>query len=260
MSGTKYWRTGAIPLTFTAYSIKVNTSHMLRIILFLLALGGMASLAAQPTYDTWHYGFKAGVTQHQIKGIGTTIIPDAFPEDTYDVTTSARLGFAGGVVLYHRFYKSRFAIQPEILFASRGGDFNYTDVRELEYTIGLDYQYVSLGTVIKLYPFGGLHFGVGAQAAFNVATDQLTYTSNMPELGPDLQIQQSLREVLVGSNDINVLLQAGYDFNFGLMVEARYVLGLSDVLETRANGFNFIESSNKSGGFQITLGWLIEFP
>ncbi|MEM9260707.1 MAG: hypothetical protein AAGA62_13745, partial [Bacteroidota bacterium] len=116
------------------------------------------------------------------------------------------------------------------------------------------------GGLVKVYPGGGLHFGTGAQVAFNVATDKLKYTSNMPELGPDLQIQQSLREVLVGSNDINVLLQAGYDFHFGLMVEARYVLGLSDVLETRANGFNFIETTNRSSGFQVTLGWLIEFP
>lgn len=226
----------------------------------LLVLMAGQYLLSQPAYDTWHYGLKAGVTRHQIDGISTSLIPEVFPEDTYSTSVAPQLGFAGGVVVYHRFYKSRFAIQPEILFASRGGDFNYTDVRDLEYNIGFNYQYLSLGTVVKLYPAGGLHFGAGAQAAFNVATDQLTYQSNMPELGPDLQIQQSLREVLTGSNDINLLLQAGYDFDFGLMVEARYVVGLSDVLETRANGFNFIESSNRSRGIQLTLGWLIEFP
>ncbi|MBC6995661.1 porin family protein [Neolewinella lacunae] len=231
-----------------------------RILFSLLLLSTVGSLRAQPEADTWFYGFKAGATYHRIAEIGTTIIPDVFPQDSYSTEIAPQLGFAGGVVFYHRFYKSRFAIQPEILFASRGGDFNYSDVRDLEYSIGFNYQYLSLGGLIKTYPGGGLHFGVGAQVAFNVATDKLTYLSNMPELGPDLQIQQSLREVLVGSNDINVLLQAGYDFPFGLMVEARYVLGLKDVLETRANGFNFIENTNRSSGFQITLGWLIEFP
>lgn len=226
----------------------------------LLVLLAALPLCAQPDDDTWHYGFKAGVTRHQINGISTTIIPEVFPEETYTTSLNPQLGFAGGIVVYHRFYKSRFAIQPEILFASRGGDFQYTDVQDLEYNIGFNYQYVSLGTIVKLYPTGGLHFGVGAQAAFNVATDNLRYESNMPELGPDLQIQQSLREVLVGSNDLNLLFQAGLDLPFGLMVEARYVLGLSDVLETRANGFNFIESSNRSSGLQLTLGWLIEFP
>ncbi|MEL7160269.1 MAG: porin family protein [Bacteroidota bacterium] len=233
---------------------------LLRILCCLLVLGTAGSLRAQPESDVWFYGFKAGATYHKIAEIGTTIIPDVFPADTYSTEIAPRLGFAGGVIFYHRFYKSRFAVQPEILFSSRGGDFNYSDNRDLEYTIGFDYQYLSLGSLVKVYPGGGLHFGAGAQVAFNVATDKLKYTSNMPELGPDLQIQQSLREVLVGSNDINLLLQAGYDFPFGLLVEARYVLGLSDVLETRANGFNFIETTNRSSGFQVTFGWLIEFP
>lgn len=228
--------------------------------LLLLALLPVAWLGAQPESDVWFYGFKAGVNRHQIQDVSTTIIPDVFPTETYTTEMVPSLGFTGGVILYHRFYDSRFAVQPEILFSSRSSDFNYTDIRDLEYSVRFGYQYVSLGGVIKLYPAAGISFGIGAQAAFNVATDQLKYTSNMPELGPDLQIQQSLREVLIGSNDINLLLQAGYDFNFGLMVEARYVLGLSDLLETRANGFNFIENKNRGSGFQITLGWLIKFP
>ncbi len=233
---------------------------MKNLLFCLLAFGLAANLGAQPEHDTWFYGFKAGATRHEIKDVGITIIPEVFAEDTYQVETLPQLGFAGGVFFYHRFYKSRFAVQPEILFASRGGDFHYTDVRDLDYTIKFNYQYVSLGGLVKVYPGGGLHLGLGAQAAFNVASDRLMYTSNMPELGPDLQIQQSLREVLTGSNDINLLGQVGYDFNFGLMVEARYVLGLSDVIETRANGFNFIENVNRGSGFQVTLGWAIKFP
>jgi hypothetical protein len=227
-------------------------------LLFFLFSGTV--LIAQPVADTWFYGLKAGVTRHQIQEINTTIIPDVFPADTYEVEHLPQLGFAGGVAFYHRFYKSRFAVQPEVLFTSRGGDFRYADVRDLEYTMSFNYQYLSLGSLVKVYPTGGLNLGLGAQVAFNVAKDRIRYTSNMPELGPDLQIQQSLREVLTGSNDINLLIQGGYDFPFGLMVEARYVLGLKDVIETRANGFNFIENVNRSHGIQVTLGWLIEFP
>lgn len=233
---------------------------MKQLCFLLLALGLAANLGAQPEHDTWFYGFKAGVTRHQINDVQTTIIPDVFSEDTYQTENLPQLGFAGGLFFYHRFYKSRLAVQPEILFASRGGDFHYTDNRDLDYTMQFSYQYLSLGSLVKVYPAAGINFGMGAQVAFNVAPDQLKYTSNMPELGPDLQIQQSLREVLTGRNDINLIGQVGYDFNFGLQLEARYVLGLSDVLETRANGFNFIENANRGSGFQLTLGWLIEFP
>lgn len=219
-----------------------------------------SALFAQPDDDAWFYGFQAGATQHRIQGVESTIIPMGFAEDTYTTTIQPRLGFTGGLFVYHRFYKSRFAIQPEISFSSRGGDFLYTDIRDLEYAINFKYQFVSLGTLVKLYPAGGLHFGVGLQASFNVAPDRLTYASNRPDLGPDLQIQQSLREVLSGRNDIQFLGAIGYDFPFGLMVSGRYVLGLSDVIETGANGFNFSETVNNASGFQVTIGWAIEFP
>lgn len=223
---------------------------------FLLA----TSLAAQPQADEWFYGFRAGANYGQLSGISTTIIPEVFPAETYTVTTNAQVGFQGGLFFYHRFYKSRFAVQPAIDFSTGGADFTYTDVNELDYQIGFDYQYVNLSAEAKVYPSAGLHFAAGLEVAFNVAPNKLTYTSNMPELGPDLQIQQSLREVLRGGSDVRLLLGAGYDFPFGLILDLRYRLGLKDTIETAANGFNFIENPNKSSGFRATVGWLISFP
>ncbi|MEL6355638.1 MAG: porin family protein [Bacteroidota bacterium] len=233
-----------------------KVSQLLGLLLLLAPL----LVNAQPEDDEYFYGFKAGVTYGNVSEIATSIIPAVFDENSYTVEDISRLGFTGSIFFYHRFRKSRFAIQPEISFSDYGGDFNYTDIEDLDYTIALRYQYLSFGVQAKVYPMGGLHFAIGPQVAFNVAPDNLTYTSNMPELGPDLQIQQSLREVLRGSNDINILLGAGYDFDFGLMIEARYRLGLSDVMETMANGFNFIENNNNSSGFQATIGWVIRFP
>lgn len=217
------------------------------------------SLLSQPIDDEYFYGFKAGVNYYSIDEIATTIIPPIFAADKYSVETKPRLGFVGGVYFYHRFRNSRTAIQPEILFAMQGSDFNYTDVEDLDYTISFKYQYVNLGVLLKVYPFAGFHFAAGPQVGFNVANTNIDYRSNRPDLGPDLQIQQSLREVLKGETDINVNLGIGYDFEFGLSVEARYSLGMKDVIETLANGYNFIENSNKTQGYQMTVGWLIPF-
>ncbi len=226
----------------------------------LLVLCLCAHLPAQPDEDTWFYGFRAGATYGSLGDIGTTIIPAGFSADTYESAVNQRLGFAGGLVIYHRFYKSSFAVQPAFDFSSGGGEFTYSDVNGLEYQIGFNYQYVTVGTEAKVYPVAGLHFASGLEVAFNVASDRLRYTSNMPELGPDLQIQQSLREVLRGSNDLRFLVGAGYDFDFGLSVDLRYRLGLTDGMETLANGFSFIENRNRYSGFRATVGWLIEFP
>ncbi len=219
-----------------------------------------AGLSAQPDEDTWYFGFRAGAGYGSLGDIRSTIIPEAFAAETYETATEPVIGFHGGVFIYHRFYKSRFAIQPSVDFGVGGGDFTYTDINELDYRIGFNYQYVSIGTEAKVYPMAGLHFAAGMEIAFNVASDRITYTSNMPDLGPDLQIQQSLREVLRGSNDVRFLVGAGYDFEFGLIVDLRYRLGLTDTLETLANGFSFIENMNRSSGFRATVGWIIEFP
>lgn len=228
----------------------------LYLLLFLLSAG---LLSAQPIDDEYFYGFKAGVNYYAIDEIATTIIPPVFAAESYSVENSPRLGFVGGLYFYHRFRRSRTAIQPEILFAMQGSDFNYSDINGLDYQIAFKYQYVNLGVLCKVYPFSGFHFAAGPQVGFNVANTNISYRSNMPDLGPDLQIQQSLREVLKGETDINVNLGLGYDFEFGLCIEARYSLGVKDVIETLANGYNFIENSNKTKGYQITVGWIIPF-
>ncbi|MEM8583574.1 MAG: outer membrane beta-barrel protein [Bacteroidota bacterium] len=233
---------------------------MRRILLLTVSVSYSAMLLAQPADDEYFYGFKAGMTYGSISDVGITIIPDVFATETYEVTTDRTLGFIGGIQFYHRFRNSRLAIQPEILFGDFGSAFSYTDQLGLEYQMNFRYQHVSLGTQVKVHPMGPLHFAAGLAVNFAVSPDAITYSSNMPELGPDLQIQQSLREVLRGSNDIQLLLGAGVDFNFGLQLEIRYRLGLRDVLETQSNGFGFIENPNRYSGISTTIGWWIPFP
>ncbi|MCB0628123.1 MAG: porin family protein [Saprospiraceae bacterium] len=225
----------------------------------LLLLGCIIILKGQPMDDEYFYGFKAGANYYTIDGIQTTIIPEVFSVSTYSTETRPRIGFVGGLYFYHRFPRSRTAVQPEILFAEQGGDFNYTDINDLDYTISFKYQYVNLGVLCKVYPFSGFHFAAGPQVGFNVANTNIDYHSNMPDLGVDLQVQQHLREVLKGETDINVNLGLGYDFDFGLCIEARYSLGVKDVIETLANGYGFIENTNTTKGYQVTVGWIIPF-
>jgi hypothetical protein len=218
-----------------------------------------APLSAQPEDDNWFYGFRGGVTYGSVDGIASTIIPPVFPADTYTTTESRLLGYTGGIFLYYRFADSRLAVQPSVSFGQGGGRFDYSDINALEYQINFNYQYASIGAELKFYPFAGFHLGTGAEVGFNVAGDRLTYTSNMPELGPDLQIQQSLREVLRGGNDARLLFGAGYDFPFGLVIDLRYRIGLTDAIETLANGFNFVEYPNKTTTLRATVGWIIPF-
>lgn len=214
-------------------------------------------------HDTYYYGFKGGANYAYIDDIKTTIIRPFFPEDTYSTTVTPSIGYSGGLFFYYRFTDSSLGIQPEITYGMQGGNFEYTDVDELNYLIEFKYQYLHLGTFLKIYPFnedyGGFHLAIGPQLSFNMENDKIAYSSNKPDLGPDLQIQQNLRDVLKGENVFAAGFGIGYEFRFGLNVEARYYYGVSDVIETQANGYNFIENTNRSQAVQFTMGWAIPF-
>jgi hypothetical protein len=68
-----------------------------------------------------------------------------------------------------------------------------------------------------------------------------------------------MRDVLKGRTNVSIGVGAGYEFSFGLSVDARYYYGISDVLETEVNNFHFIENNNASRVLQISLGYAIPY-
>ena len=229
------------------------------LLFFILMIGLIGPVSAQLEEDEFHYGFNAGVTYSQIDDIATTLIRPVFPIETYNTSVENRIGASVGFFLYHRFRFSKLAIQPEISYAMYGGDFKYDDINELQYTLAFKYQYFNIATLLKVYPYEGLFIGLGPQVGLNLDKSNLEYVSNQPELGPDLQIEQSLQEVLKGSADFSAVVALGYELPMGLMVEARFKYGVSDVIETLSNGFNFIENDNQNTAFQLMVGYAIPF-
>lgn len=216
-------------------------------------------LNAQMEEDRWHYGFKAGTNLSLLGDVQQTIIRPIHPIESYSTSTERSLGYTVGFYLYYKFKKSKFAFLPELEVSSQGGKFNYSDVRELNYQMEFRYAYFSLSPKVKAYLFGGLNLTFGPRLSFNLDRNNLKYTSNMPELGPDLQVQQSLREVLKGNNLFAISVGAGYDFPFGLNVAFSYDVGIIDGLETLANGFFFIENTNATSAMHVTVGYSIPF-
>jgi len=221
---------------------------------------------AQLPDDEYFFGFKAGATYSTIDEIKTTLIRPVHPEATYNTSIVPRYGAAAGLFFYYKFRGGSFlAIQPEIVFAMQGGDFKYDDVNGLEYMIQFRYEYLNITPQFKIYPlaeFGegvsGFHIGIAPQIGVNLASTNIIYNSNTEVIGQDLQIQQNLREVLKGKTDVSIALSAGIEIG-RLFLEARWNVGLQDVIETQANGYYFIENRNRSNSYQFTVGYAIPF-
>lgn len=232
--------------------------HLL--IIYLLVNTFLAShINAQLDDEKFYYGFQAGASITSINEVSTTLIRPIFPVSSYKTTIKPHVGFTAGSFIYYRFRNSKFAIQPEISYADLGGSFLYVDVEDLSYEISFRYNYLNISPVVKFYMAHGMHISVGPQLSLIIDRSKLKYTSNQPELGPDLQIQQSLREVLKGNSMAGFTFGLGYDMPMGLNVNLKYYLGISDAIETLANGFYFIENKNITSGYQITVGYHIPF-
>lgn len=246
------------------HNMSKTSITVLMSLLFGLSLSAQRSYQSWEWYsgpkeDKWYYGFTAGVTKSSINEIQSMLIRPIFPEDTYETKVQDILGYTVGAFVFHRFDDSKFAIQPEINFSREGGNFNYKDIEDLQYDIDFNYTYVQLNPMVKYYMIQGIYAAFGPQLSLIIDRSDLTYTSNMPDVGPDLQIQQSLREVLKGNSNVGLVVAGGFDTEFGLNINFKYILGVSDVIETQANGFYFIENKNLANSMHLTIGYHIPF-
>lgn len=188
-------------------------------IVFLIALlAGHFSAEAQAAF-----GLKAGLN------LTTLNIED--PEVSYN----SRSGYHAGIFLRGKF--NRVAIQPEVLLFTQKGDMEssvFGTARE-------SFTYVSIPVILKFYPAAGLNIQAGPQFGFLVDGERRYDTF----LGSG---SQDITEYYKKS-DVSVSLGAGYDFDFGLALDARYNIGVKDINNV-ANG-----EKARSRIFLLSVGW-----
>ncbi|HYG20896.1 MAG TPA: porin family protein [Ohtaekwangia sp.] len=154
-------------------------------------------------------------------GIGLKVGANLSKLDGYDNADNFTSFHAGAFALVKL---SKIGIQPEILFSqqgvkSDGGDFKLT--------------YVNIPVMLKFYLAAGVNLQVGPQFGF---------LTNAKHDGDDV------KDFLKGS-DVSASFGLGWDAPFGLMIDGRYNLGLSDISDS--DDFE----SLKNQVIQISIGY-----
>lgn len=213
------------------------------------------------------YGVSAGRGCFYIRGTETTILSEPYFIN-YTLKSQPMDGWAvGAFVIYRR--TSPIALEGNLFYTEQGTKllFNNTE-KDFNYNMQFKYQFLNVAGLVKFYPFSttdedkewrGPNIGVGAQVGFNLAPENITYTSGgtgrLPAFGSDLEQQQQLRNVLKGKNDFSLVCSLAWELRrSGIMLGARYIYGLTDVIETQANSYDFIENKNTKSGFTLTVG------
>lgn len=149
-----------------------------------------------------------------------------------------RTGFHGGA--FGLIKISKIGIQPEIIFSKQGSKF---DVSTSD--VEANFDYINVPIILKLYLVAGLNLQAGPQFGF-------TTTSEIKETIGGVTTTTDIKDQLNKKSDTSIALGAGWDLPFGLTVDARYNIGVSD--------FSYSGVDFKNKVIQISLGYkLIKF-
>ena len=121
-----------------------------------------------------------------------------------------------------------FVLQPELLYSRQG--FLLNDDR-------VNFDYITLPLMIKLYLYQGFSFEFGPWISYLLAVNPNSTTIS----GSNIKLSD-----LKGGKDAGIAAGIGYDFDFGLTIGARYRHGLSDMAS------NLLWTNRV---ISISLGW-----
>jgi hypothetical protein len=199
-------------------------------------------------------GFFSGANRNQIAELSSMIVSEDYYSG-YTLKNTSVYGYTGGIFLNYR-VSPRFAFQPEVSYSMQHDRLLYSDINDFNYQIEFGYNYLMTSVVLKFYPFSNFYLGLTPQLGINLTQDDLFYTSNgEATYGPDSETQLLMRNVLKGRPVVSMGFGLGYQFKNKWYLDMRYSLGLSDVIETLPNSYNFIDTKNTSTGIQVTLGY-----
>lgn len=237
---------------------------MKKIILLLLLVSTKSVLAQGDREIT--YGIFGGGIYSKMSNISGAVISSPIYEG-YTLKEEGKFGGTGGVFINWKYPYAKVSIQTEISYSGQSTDLNYEDIKGLKYKMTFGYSYINVGAQFKYYPVDRFYVGFGPYISFNIASDNIKYTSNAQEIfadsgvyfEPDANVQKVLKESFTGKNYFSGIFSLGYEFNSNLSVGARYTLGLTDAMATEENGHRYIENQNKINSISLIIGYSFDF-
>ena len=237
---------------------------MKRIFLFfawLLFISGVKGYAQYQEANMLGLRLGASLTNiHDLKGI----ILDADYYSGYEMDD--KMAFSPMAGFFYSYHKG-----GDLLGMSLGVDYwqmcastEYEDVNGLSYTIGYQFYYVGLNSLLKVYPYRGFYLGTDFKAGICLSPHGISYDSNQdsPQLSSfgysSTEVtRECLHESLSGSADVGVGLSIGYEFPNGLGIQGGYSYTFTDLVRTAVNEYGWMEKNNVADSFRLTVSYAL---
>lgn len=169
------------------------------------------------------FGLKAGANFYTLGG-----------DNAEGENINSKIGLnAGGIVNIP--VSAKFKVQPEVVFSIQGAK------EDDGGALNFNFNYINIPIMAQIYATEGLYFELGPQVGFLLKADLKDETSG---------VTQDVKDQLK-STDFGLGLGAGYRMTSGLGFNARYNLGLSNIIDDQSSGDEL-----KNRGFQIGVSFL----
>lgn len=209
----------------------------------LLVMVGALIGVSQVHAQTMDIGAKAGVNFANIGG------------DT-EFDFEGKTGYHAGIIA-EILFSERFSLQPEFLYSAQGAKMEVSGNElgipyRLESNISIDY--LDVPVLAKYYVIDGLSLELGPQVGFLLKGEQEYDIS----IGGDTEtatedIKNDLETFVFG-----LAAGVGYKINDGVVINARYILGLSNIQKSDESfdEENLKDISLKNYVLQFSLGYM----
>ncbi len=131
-----------------------------------------------------------------------------------------------------------FAIQPQVVLTAHQNYFAATDTTNRLWSFGVDIPIYFLGRFGNLEK-GYVQFGGGLFTHFTFASnvkDKYQSWDSPTTINPDQQTHDEYRELYrLHDNHFGICIMVGYEFKFGMQINAQYKISLSDITSFYGN-------------------------
>jgi len=134
---------------------------------------------------------------------------------------NSRTGYHFGA--YALIKLGKIGIQPEVLYSKQGAKYTVNSTN-----FDANFDYINVPILLKLYTVAGINIQVGPQFGFASGGQATTTFANVTTT-------QNYKDVIKGS-DVSIAMGLGWDLPFGLSIDARYNLGVSDNNNSGSSG------------------------
>ena len=157
-----------------------------------------------------------------------------------DVPHGMKPSYQVGLLMEYK-ASPKFAIAPEVVFASQGGKYKALDLNffnlDIEKNVTFNTNYINVPVMLKYYVTPAFSIDLGPQVGFNIYSKY-----SIEGVDKAVDVKDNTKTV-----DFGVGLGGTYNLTENAFVQARYTMGMTKVFDGEYN-------KEKNGNIQIAFG------